>query len=217
MKIKKKINNIVSKSEVLSYFKKLYFRRKWRKLNSHNFTTAKNAFNIKLVKIGVGTYGELNIRHFGNEAEEYVEIGNYCSIAPEVIFITGGEHKLNYISSYPFKTKIVNNDIEAFSKGPILIEDDVWIGYGSKILSGVKIGQGAVVGAGSVVTKDVPPYAIVGGTPAHIIKYRFNDSLIQELLKIDYSKMSPDFIKLHIDDLYVNLQDKEQCKWMPKK
>ena len=71
-------------------------------------------------------------------------------------------------------------------------------------MSGVHIGQGAVVAAGAVVTKNVPPYAIVGGVPAKLIKYRFSSNMIEELLKIDYSKLPEEMIKGHIDELIQN-------------
>ena len=106
---------------------------------------------------------------------------------------------------------------ERFSKGNIEVDDDVWIGYGATIMSGVHIGQGAVVAAGAVVTKDVAPYAIVGGVPAKIIKYRFPETMIEELLKIDYSKLTEEAIKSHIDELYTELEDVGQLEWLPKK
>lgn len=106
---------------------------------------------------------------------------------------------------------------EEFSKGNIEADDDVWIGYGATIMSGVHIGQGAVVAAGAVVTKDVPPYAIVGGVPAKVIKYRFSEIMIEELLKIDFSKLTEEAIKSHIDELYTELEGVGQLEWLPKK
>ena len=107
--------------------------------------------------------------------------------------------------------------INSRSKGAIIVDDDVWIGYGATIMSGVHIGQGAVVAAGAVVTKDVPPYAIVGGVPAKVIKYRIEPEMIEELLKIDYGKLTKEDIAKHIDDLYTELNDPSQLDWMPKK
>ena len=84
-------------------------------------------------------------------------------------------------------------------------------------MSGVHIDQEAVVAAGAVVTKDVPPYEIVGGVPAKVIKYRFEPEMIEELLKVDYSKLTNEDIEKHIDDLYMELKDPSQLDWMPKK
>jgi len=111
----------------------------------------------------------------------------------------------------------------AISQGDITVDDDLWIGFRSTIMSGVHIGQGAVVAAGAVVTKDVPPYAIVGGVPAKIIKYRFSPEVIEQLLKLDYSKLSDNMIRERIDDLYTSLEGKSPeeveklLAWFPKK
>jgi virginiamycin A acetyltransferase len=84
----------------------------------------------------------------------------------------GHDHTMLNISTYQFKAKIVKpGSLEAISKGDNTVDNDVWIGFRSTIMSGVHIGQGAVVAAGAVVTKDVPPYAIVGVVPARVIKY----------------------------------------------
>ena len=92
------------------------------------------------------------------------------------------------LSSYPFDNYYTNYSHVAPTKGPIIVGDDVWIGLNSIILSGVTIGQGAVIGARSVVAKDVPPYAVYAGNK--VVKYRFNDDIIQKLLKFDYSKLT---------------------------
>lgn len=213
---KKKMNAIVDKSDILLALKYAYFKLKWRRRNKHNFTMAKNCFNAQSVEVGNGTYGELYVRHFGNQ-DEKLQIGNFCSIAPDCVFVLGGEHYYKNLSTYPFKVKngLLNN--ESICKGTIVVDDDVWIGFGVTILSGIHIGQGAIIAAGAVVTKDVPAYAIVGGIPAKIIKYRFENNLIEELIKIDYSKLDREMIERHIEDIYVDLVDTKQLAWLPKK
>lgn len=120
-------------------------------------------------------------------------IGKFCAIATGVKFIMNeANHKLTSFTSYPFS--IFQNGWEKVTlkmedlpfKGDTIIGNDVWIGYESLFMPGVKIGDGAIIAAKSVVTKDVPPYAIVGGSPAHIIKLRFNESVIKLLLKIKW-------------------------------
>lgn len=109
-------------------------------------------------------------------------IGKYCSIASGVLIIEYA-HNLKRVSTYYLNQNVfggsVNDDLT--SKGPIHIGNDVWIGANSIVLGGVTIGNGAVIAAGSIVNKDVPPYAIVVGNPAKIIKYRFPDERIREL------------------------------------
>ena len=98
-----------------------------------------------------------------------------------------------------------------------MVEDEVWIGYGVTIMSGVKIGQGAIIAAGAVVTKDIPPYAIAGGVPAKVIKYRFSKDIVDELMKIDYSKLTKELIAEHIDEMYFELKEINQLEWLPRK
>ena len=190
-------------------------RKKWRKLNKHNGTRMLRTNANAIVKVGNYTYGNLYV-HISN-TERQLTIGNYCSIAENVCFVLSSDHPLNRVSTFPFKTMILGIPKDGLSKGDIIVEDDVWIGYGATIMSGVHIGQGAVVAAGAVVTKDVPPYAIVGGVPAKVIKYRFEPEMIEELLKVDYSKLTKEDIEKHIDDLYTELKDPSQLDWMPKK
>lgn len=193
MRLKEAVNSAVKKSALLSAVKLAWFRGKWRRMNPHNLTNAKNCFNARRVTVGKGTYGDLDVRHFGNP-DEQVQIGNYCSIGPECVFMTGGEHPYDRLSTYPFRMKLGLNDNESVTRGPIVLEDDVWLGFRSTVMSGVRIGKGAVVAAGAVVTKDVPPYAIVGGVPAKLIKYRFSEKVIDQAEKVDYSALTAEFV-----------------------
>ena len=191
-------------------------KKKWHKLHPNSDTTPMNDFDFEHVLIGKGTYGELKVVDFGGNAK--LIINNYVSIAQHVSFILNAEHYTDHISTYPFKVKILRTqNTESFSKGNIIVDDDVWIGYGATIMSGVHIGQGAVVAAGAIVTKDIPPYAIVGGVPAKIINYRFEDAIIKELLKVDFKMIDEHLISTYQDDLYEKLTTIEQLKWLPKK
>jgi virginiamycin A acetyltransferase len=177
------------------------FVRKYRKINSHNETYPENIFRLEKVSVGNVTYGGIDITDYSDE-DTMVEIGHYCSLAPGVKLILGGEHRPENISNFPFRHKLGMVIREAFSKGSIIIKDDVWVGANSLILSGVIIGQGSVVAAGSVVTKNIPPYAIVGGNPAKVIRLRFSETVIKKLLTIDYSKLQPNKIVKNIDCWY---------------
>lgn len=139
------------------------------------------------IEFGDYTYGKPAI-HFWDDKTK-VKIGKFCSIADGVTILAGGEHKSDWISTYPF-----NALIDEFryikghpaTKGNIIIGNDVWIGNNAKILSGVTIGDGAIIGSNALVCKDVPPYSIVGGNPAKLIKYRFDQDTIDKLLKVQW-------------------------------
>lgn len=190
--------------------KLLAARKRWKKRNNHNFTTIENAFNFDQVDVGRYTYGKLNVLTDGQASK--LKIGCYCSIAPRAVFILSSDHPLYNLSTYPFKVKFMKEKKEAVSKGDIIIGDDVWIGHSVIVLSGVKIGQGAVIAAGSVVTKDIPPYAIVAGVPAKVISYRFDNTIRDILVKIDFSKMDDKFCKENIDALYTDLKEMKNCE-----
>ena len=191
------------------------YRKEWRRRNPHNETDLAYPVNMDYVSVGKHSYGFINVDTF-NEGEK-LKIGNFCSIGPNVIFILNADHRLDTISTHPFKVKICGEKYEATSKGDIIVDDDVWIGYGATILSGVHIGQGAVIAAGAVVSSDVEPYAIVGGIPAKTIKKRFDDEMIGELLKVDYSSLTDEQIRSKIDLLYDGLNDVSQLDWLPRK
>lgn len=201
---KRYIKNIIKSTlvgQLALRIKQNAFQRKWIKRNQHNQTLPVNVFPLNNVEVGNGTYGELHVVDFGDKLK--LKIGNYVSISENVYFMLDVQHYTNHLSTYPFKVKVLELcQYEAFGKGDIIVGDDAWIGFGSIIMPGVRIGQGAVIAAGSIVTKDVPAYSIVGGTPAKLIKKRFTDDVIQKLEKIDFSKLSKEKIMDLSEALY---------------
>ena len=169
---------------------------------------------VKEHAVPVIAYGGLRI--LNDDASAKLTVGSFCSIGDDVTFLLGLEHHLDYVSTFPYKHFFCNQDYEAFSKGDIIIEDDVWIGHGSIILSNVHIGQGAVIAAGSVVTKNVPAYSVVGGSPAKIIKYRFDKETISELLKIDYSLLNKEVITNNVELFYQHINGSEKARMIKK-
>ena len=133
-------------------------------------------------------------------------IGKFCSIACNTKFLmTSGNHTKRSFSTYPFPLFNTEWDeslqvTDAWdNKGDIVIGNDVWIGYDAVIMSGVTIGDGAIIGTRAVVTKDVPPFAVVGGVPAKIIKYRYSHEMINRLLEIEWWNLSDEGISKVID------------------
>ena len=117
-----------------------------------------------------------------------ITIGKKCSIAMNCVF-TLSNHLLDTFSTSPSGTSLFSHkqgSLSSYSKGDIIIKNDVWIGVNCIILDGITIGNGSVIAAGSTVTKDVPSYAIVGGNPAKIIKYRFSREIIDEIEKTQF-------------------------------
>lgn len=125
---------------------------------------------------------------------DHLVVGKFCSIACGAKFLfTSANHTMRSLSSYPFpiffeEWGLDQKDItDAWdNKGDIVVGNDVWIGYEAAILSGVTIGDGAIIGARAVVTKDVPPYTIVGGVPAKPIRKRFDEKTIGQLLEMQW-------------------------------
>jgi acetyltransferase-like isoleucine patch superfamily enzyme len=137
--------------------------------------------------IGEWTYGRPSILDWKDGTQ--LQIGRFCSIARDVMILVGGEHHLDWVSTYPFHElwpdqQSNSENSSTRSKGNVIIENDVWIGARCTILSGVTIANGAVVGAGSVVTKSVPAYGIVAGNPARLIRFRFDEDIIRRLQAI---------------------------------
>jgi acetyltransferase-like isoleucine patch superfamily enzyme len=165
-----------------------------------------NLIKKGLLIVGKHTYGvnNLNIQfYYGSEAK--VNIGKYCSIGPNITIITGGIHPTNWVSTFPFRANwdILGKfeDGMPYTKGDIEIGNDVWIGSGVTILSGVNVGHGVVIASGAIVTKDIPPYAIVGGNSCKIIRYRFDEEKIVKLLEIKWWDWSEEKIIENINFL----------------
>lgn len=135
-----------------------------------------------------------------------LRIGKFCSIACGAKFIfTSANHKLSSLSTYPFPLFFEEWDLDKANltdswdnKGDIAIGNDVWIGYEAVVMQGVTIGDGAIIGARAVVTKDIPPYTIVGGVPAKPIRKRFSDEIISRLLEIKWWDWPDEKIKRNI-------------------
>lgn len=158
----------------------------------------KNVLFDKYSKVGIHTY----IGYGGNITKS--KIGNYCTIANNV-FIGQGEHDYKRVALRGLFYEY--NNYEELTKEDCIIGNDVWIGVGSIILRGVVIGDGVVIGANSVVTKNVPDYAIVVGSPAKVIKYRFDKQTIQKLKKSKWFKYELDEARLIVRKLEQELKD----------
>lgn len=138
--------------------------------------------------------------------QDKLKIGKFCSIACGAKFLfNSANHTMSSLSTYPFplfyeEWGISKKDVTKSwdNKGNIIIGHDVWIGFEAIILAGVTIGNGAIIGARSVVTKDVPPYAIVAGVPARIVRKRFNEDVIVKLLEIKWWNWSKEKITQNI-------------------
>lgn len=201
-----KLNTFLEKFIIYRFIRQCCLKKLWRKANQHNRISLKDGNNLHNVVAGKHSYGVINaLMHSATGEKLY--IGNFCSIAPNVLFVVASDHGYKGLSTFPFKVYIAGEKAEALSKGDIVLKDDVWIGANSTILSGVTINQGAIVAAGSVVTKDVPAYAIVGGNPARVIKYRFSEQIIQKLLKIDFSKLSDEMVLNNLQTLYTEITE----------
>lgn len=127
-----------------------------------------------------------------NYGPENLVIGKYCAIAAETRFImSGANHSTKDVSTFPFTIfggeraeRTLDIALDIPSRGDTVVGNDVWIGYRAIIMPGVRIGDGAIIASGSVVTRDVPPYTIVGGNPATLVKQRYTDADVERLLRI---------------------------------
>ena len=157
------------------------------------------------VVFGRATYGDPVVKTFRHDDRTKLVVGNYTSIAPEVTFLLGGEHNTRWVTTFPLRIVEglvgAGRDGHPATRGDISVGSDVWIGWGALILSGVTIGDGAVVGARSVVSRDVPPYGIVGGNPAQLLHQRFDEPTREALLRIRWWDWPPERVAGAVDRL----------------
>lgn len=153
-----------------------------------------------MITIGRHTYGTESMKIYGWGETIDINIGSFCCIGGNLTFFVGGNHHSEWVTTFPFGH--VHKDI--FKKfngaghpkqaGNIIIGDDVWIGGDVTIIRGVTIGDGAVIAAKSHVIRNVPPYSIVGGNPAKLIKYRFESEIIRKLLYLKWWNFSDEIV-----------------------
>lgn len=172
------------------------------------------------LEVGAHTYGHEYIRiwdyDINYETDLCVKVGKYCSIADDIFIFLAGNHDYKNISTFPFHCLGYNTppdfQCKSLSNGSVIIGNDVWIGRKTMIMSGVTIGDGAVIAAGSVVTKNIEPYSIVGGNPSKLLKYRFDSFQIKKLLEIKWWEWSDEKVKDNIE----YLQSKEINEFINK-
>jgi acetyltransferase-like isoleucine patch superfamily enzyme len=157
------------------------------------------------VIVGQGTYGTPTVVTYAGDNRTQLIVGNYCSIASSSTFLLGGNHPTDRVSTFPIRLRLHLDEsgLDGFpsSKGNIVLGHGVWIGHGVLVVSGVTIGDGAVIAAGAVVTKDVAPYAIVGGNPARPIRSRFDDDVIDKIKQSEWWTWSESAVAANAQDL----------------
>jgi acetyltransferase-like isoleucine patch superfamily enzyme len=201
--MKKTLNKVFNK---LSNFRKnpySIFLRLKIKMDTYYF----NANKKHIKNWGEGSYGRPIIKGYDDVSK--LSVGKYCSIADEVTFLLGSNHRMDLISTYPEclldKNLTVRDCVK--KEGDISVGNDVWIGYGATVIGQVKIGDGAIIGARSVVVKDIPPYAIAVGSPAKVIKYRFSEKEIEDLLTIKWWDKAEGNKMILVDIYRLSIQD----------
>jgi virginiamycin A acetyltransferase len=157
------------------------------------------------VEIGRYTYGAFVVDGSINPG---TTIGAFCSVAAGVR-LGGSRHPLTWVSTHPFlylanRGFVDEDDTEFMRKAnlPVVIEDDVWLGLNAIVLPGVRVGRGAAVAAGAVVTRDVEPYTLVAGVPARVVRHRIDEGLARRLLQIDWPSWSDATLRESLESFY---------------
>ena len=169
-------------------------------LNSH--------IDDERIIVGEYTYFDTRITFGLWQSEDEVRIGRFCSLAKNITIFGGGEHITSRTTTFPFVLLFAESRpqslVDGQNKGVTVVGHDVWIGVGATIMSGVKIGNGAVIGAKAVVAKDIPDYAIAVGNPAKVIRYRFKPQTIERLITLSWWNWNLSKILANLDLLYQN-------------
>jgi acetyltransferase-like isoleucine patch superfamily enzyme len=162
------------------------------------------------ISIGRHSYGINENSIEGYRAEDNpLTVGSFCSVAQGVLFLCRATHRMDLVSTRQIALAIAKIEgIDGLgTRGPIVVGHDVWIGARAIIMSGVTVGNGAVIGAGSVVTKDIPPYAIVAGSPAKVIRYRFSPDVVDRIQASEWWNWSDERIRDQIKLLTMSGED----------
>lgn len=157
------------------------------RISSCKLPFTKNGKRFSNYDIGDWTYGSPAVFPFDKNSK--LRIGQFCSITNGVVIFLGGEHRTDWVTTFPLYEIFSQASFFSgypYSKGDMVIGNDVWIGLDSVILSDVKIGNGSVIEARSLVSKDIEAYSIVAGNPAQVIRYRFDDQTINILQEISW-------------------------------
>ena len=186
-------------------------RRTPRIFRDNEYT--KNVLKARNFEVGDYTYGIPVVRGQVFHPDIKLKIGKFCSIGGGVMIYLGMLHPVDFVSTYPFPAfphdwstaKFVKvADANRYSKGDVVIGNDVWIADKVIILSGVSIGDGAIIGTGAVVAKDVEPYSIIAGNPARLIRKRFDEETIAKLVEIKWWDWPVEKINKNLNILYSN-------------